>query len=421
MTFWNLIQADSQQEREPMKKILVIGAGASGMMAAIQAAEHGSKVTVYERNDRVGRKILATGNGKCNLTNLCMGSEYFYCDNPKKLERYLETFSNTDTIRFFETHGLMLRDRDGYVYPYCEQASVVLDVLRNALNECNITVKTMVKDIKIESGKKEDFSVVSSAGKEVFDAVILACGSRAGIKNPDTSGYGYAKAFGHTIHKLLPALVQVRCHEDFFPMVSGVRCKVRLSLLCNNVKEAEETGELQLTDYGISGIPVFQISREIAGNLAQKKAVSVLIDFLPDMTETEWVAFYSERLKQYVGRCAENFLLGILHKKLSIMLLKQYGIKTSECINKQNEGALKTLCESMKHFTVTPKEVNSFEQAQVCRGGVDFNELDDKLQSVFKKNLYICGEMVDVDGKCGGYNLQWAWTSGCIAGIAASE
>ena len=103
------------------------------------------------------------------------------------------------------------------------------------------------------------------------------------------------------------------------------------------------------------------------------------------------------------------------------MLLKQYGIKTSECINKQNEGALKTLCESMKHFTVTPKEVNSFEQAQVCRGGVDFNELDDKLQSVFKKNLYICGEMVDVDGKCGGYNLQWAWTSGCIAGIAASE
>lgn len=421
MLFWNRIPAKNTERLFFMKKILVIGAGASGMMAAITAAKNGGLVTIYEKSDRVGKKILATGNGKCNLTNLSMGTEYYYTDNPNKLEKCLVSFGAKDTINFFKEHGLMLRERDGYVYPYCEQASVVLDVLRGTLDTMQVKVCTCVTDIRIQADKQEHFLVTSSLGTERFDAVILACGSKAGIKNADTSGYDYAKAFGHRINKLYPALVQVRCRESFFSMIAGVRCKAGITLLADKKVIAAEQGELQLTDYGISGIPVFQLSRLIAGYLDEKKELSVLIDFIPHLSMTEWTSFYEERMKQYFGRPIEDFLLGMLHKKISLMLLKEYGLKSSDRIDQKTVKTVAGLCKAMKEFTVTPGSVNPFEQAQVCRGGVSFGELNEQMQSIYQNNLYICGEMVDIDGKCGGYNLQWAWTSGYIAGISASK
>ena len=405
----------------PMKKILVIGAGASGMMAALSAAGNGNQVVIYEKTDRVGKKILATGNGKCNLTNLNMGTEFYYTEDENKLARCLDLFSEQDTIAFFESLGLMTRQREGYVYPYCEQAAVVLDVLRMALEQKKIQVKTSVENISLQMDKRQCFQVLSSVGKETFDAVILACGSKAGIKNAITDGYNLAKGFGHKIKKLYPALVQVKCSENFFPMIAGVRVKAGITLCVDGKAETEEMGEVQLTDYGISGIPVFQISRLIAGYLDEKKEVSVLLDFLPHMSETEWNVFFTDRLMQYEGKTAEEFLLGILHKKVSFMLLKEYGIKPTDIVKGSVKKVLGQLCAAMKKFKVTPQSVNSFEQAQVCRGGVSFAELDDTMQSIYQKNLYICGEMVDIDGKCGGYNLQWAWTSGYIAGNNAAK
>jgi len=404
-----------------MKKILVIGGGASGMVAAIQAARNKNQVIIYERSERVGKKILATGNGKCNLTNLAMGSEYYYTKAPDKLMRCLQIFSEKDTLSFFENIGLMLRDRDGYVYPYCEQAAVVLDVLRNALDQEHVNIKTSVENICISVDKHGRFQVSSSIGKESFDAVILACGSKAGIKNAVTDGYNLAKAFGHKIHKLYPALVQVKCEEKFFSMVAGVRCKASVTLLVDDNCIAREQGEVQLTDYGISGIPVFQISRLIAGLLDEKRKVAVAIDFIPHMSDEEWTKFYQNRFKQYTGKTTEEFLLGILHKKVSLMFLKEFGLKPTDIVCEQIKNRLFGLCRAMKAFVVIPNGVNSFEQAQVCRGGVAFEELDDTLQSIYQKNLYICGEMVDIDGKCGGYNLQWAWTSGAIAGMNAGK
>ncbi len=404
-----------------MSKILVIGGGASGMMAALSAAGNKNQVTIYERSDRVGKKILATGNGKCNLTNLSMGSEYYYTDDADKLMRCLNTFSEKDTMTFFEKNGLMLRERDGYVYPYCEQAAVVLDVLRNALEEKNIRIRTLVEGICVEADKKDRFNVSSSVGKESFDAVILACGSKAGIRNATTDGYDIAKAFGHHIQKLYPALVQVRCKEKFFSMIAGVRCKAGIVMYVDGQKNATEHGEVQLTDYGISGIPVFQISRQIAGFLDKKIKVTVSIDFIPHMSDKEWEDFFTKRITQYEGRTVEEFLLGILHKKISLMLLKEYELKPSDKVCGEINKMLRRLCAGMKNFVVTPESVNPFEQAQVCRGGVLFDELDDTMQSVYQNNLYICGEMVDIDGKCGGYNLQWAWTSGYIAGSNAGK
>ena len=390
------------------------------MMAAITASDKGAKVTIYEKTDRVGKKILATGNGKCNLSNTNMELYNYYTEDKKKLSRCFERFSSQDTINFFEKQGMMIRSKDGYLYPYCEQASVVLDILRSSIARRGIDVFTAVENIAIFAKKNGKFVVESTLGKKEFDRVILACGSRAGVKNMTTEGLDYAKAFGHSIIPVLPALVQVRCEGDFFKSVAGVRCKAKITLYSEKELLAKEQGELQLTDYGISGIPVFQISRVIAKQIHKRNKVEVEIDFLPDISAKDWDCFVKERVCQYHGYCCEDFLTGILHKKVSLMLLKEFGLKPSDILNQASEENVYRLCKAMKEFRVIPKGVNSYEQAQVCCGGVDFSELDDTMQSVYQPGLYMCGEMIDVDGKCGGYNLQWAWTSGYIAGVSAA-
>ena len=420
MIFWNHIAVDYRKDKE-VKRILVIGAGASGMMAAIQAAQKGAQVTIYEKSDRVGKKILATGNGKCNLSNEDMEMNNYFCEDYGKLATFFSRFSTEDTIAFFKECGLMIRSRDGYLYPYCEQASVVLDVLRTCLKKYSVKIVTDVTDISLSAKKNGKFLVQSSFERKEFDAVILACGSRAGVKNASTEGYDYAKIFGHRIVPLLPALVQVRCEDNFWASVSGVRCKAEISLYINDKYETGEKGELQLTDYGISGIPVFQISRIIAKALYGKEKVSVNIDFVPDVPMDEWKEFIINRMNLYRGFTLEEFLTGMLHKKISQMLHKHAGLKATDILTKENENTVMELCLEMKCFTVVPQKVNGFEQAQVCSGGVDFTELNENLESVYQPGLYVCGEMVDVDGKCGGYNLQWAWTSGYIAGVSAAE
>lgn len=401
-----------------MKNILIIGGGASGMMAALSCKTSETNVTIYEKNDRIGKKILATGNGKCNLTNAAFDVSYYHTRQKKMLESYFQRFAVHDTIRFFENLGLMLREKDGYFYPYSEQAAMVLDVLRNALEEQKINIKTEISGIKIKE-KSGRFLVTSNLGNETFDVIILACGSKAGIKNADDTGYQYACDFGHTLIPLVPALVQVHCIEKIFKGIAGVRAKVGLKLLINSRLWMEEQGELQLTDYGVSGIPVFQISREIAYALKSNKKVSLYIDFVPHMDVMEWKRMVVERVERQMGHTVLHCATGTLNKKLISMFIKQHGLKEDEIISKANKDKIVQMFVNMKEFIVTPTKVNPFENAQVCAGGIDLSELDDNLQSRLQKNIYMCGEMLDVDGKCGGYNLQWAWTSGYIAGKGA--
>lgn len=404
-----------------MKRILIIGAGASGMMAAICAAKNGAKVTLYEKNDRVGKKILATGNGKCNLSNKDMTMSNYYVQDVEKLRKCFQRFGTEDTIAFFDDLGLITRDKDGYLYPYCEQASAVLDVLRNALIKSSVDVKTSVESIELTVKKNGIFLVNSTEGKKEFDSVILACGSKAGIKNATTQGYDYCKQFGHRIIPLLPALVQLRCKGDYFKSIAGVRCKAKVSLYSDGEKVVKEQGELQLTDYGISGIPVFQISRVAAKELKNKHKVEAILDFLPDFSKNDWENYVKGRIEKYRGRTCEEFMTGTVNKKIALMLLKKFDINAQDAVSSQTENKLYSMCMDMKGFKVFVQDTNSYEQAQVCCGGVDFMELDENMQSVYRPGLFVCGEMVDVDGKCGGYNLQWAWTSGYIAGINASE
>lgn len=403
-----------------MKRILVIGGGASGMMAAIFASNSHTEISIYEKNDKIGKKILATGNGKCNLTNADLQMDYYYAKDKEKLSNYFKIFSNNDTLQFFREAGLLLRERDGYYYPHCEQASVVLDVLINQLENKNVTIHTSVTDIKVKR-LKEYFEVYSSLGKEQFDAVIIACGSRAGIKNADFSAYQIAKDFQHHIEPLVPALVQIRCNEKFFKSVAGVRAKCEISMYKNDNFYTKEKGELQLTDYGVSGIPVFQISREVAYALKDYDKIRLSIDFVPEFTINEWLSFSKNRINQFSGQNIKTCLTGTIHKKLIELLIKEYHLDSMELITNKNKKQILQLLMNMKDFSVTPKEVNPFENAQVSAGGVSLLEVNHHLESLKQKGLYFCGEILDVDGKCGGYNLQWAWTSGAIAGKDAGN
>lgn len=260
------------RDKRMKRKVAVVGGGASGMMAAISAAGEGAEVTLFEKNDRVGKKILATGNGKCNFSNKVMSADCFYGTGSVQVEKYLQRFGTADTIHFFEQLGMRVKDRNGYLYPASEQASTVLDVLCMELARRKITVKTQsgVKSIRKENEKLE----IRTAAKEssLWDAVILTCG---GLASPKTGSNGdglyMARALGHDIVTPVPALTALRCEGDFWKSITGVRCEAKIDLVVDGETVLGESGELQFTDYGISGIPVFQISREAAYALEARK------------------------------------------------------------------------------------------------------------------------------------------------------
>jgi len=408
-----------------MKKILVIGGGASGMMAAIMAARNGANVTIYEKNDRLGKKILATGNGKCNLTNLDFDISKYNSSNIEKLGFYFSLFDEKTTIQTFNEFGLLLKDREGYVYPNCEQASVVVEVLINMLNLLGVNICTETGVLKIEK-KDNAFYVTTNKGVDSFDSVIVATGGRAGLSKKDSSyagkdGYYIAQCLGHTIIPVLPALVQVECQENFFDEIAGVRADCVITLYNNERAIKREFGEVQITDYGISGIPVFQLSSEISRRLMAGESLSCVIDFMPELDEDAFEEFITNRIGQYTGKTVYTFFVGLLNSKLCKLIIKLSGLGFETVIGPEIYSKLLQACYLMKQFVVTVSGTKGFSNAQVCCGGVTLDQIDDKMQSVIIPDLYICGEVLDVDGKCGGYNLQWAWTSGAIAGVYASR
>ena len=404
------------------KQVIVVGGGASGLAAAITAARNGAEVTIIEQKDRLGKKILSTGNGRCNLTNAYMELDCFRSDDMTLVSKVLEQFGYKDTISFFEGLGVILKDRQGYVYPISDQASTILDVLCMEIARLNVNVvleervKDIVKTIK-------GFSLKTNKNSYTCDAVILATGGKAApVLGSDGSGYGLAKFFGHSISPVVPALVQLVGKGNYFKQVTGVRTNATVKLFVDEKCVASDTGELQLTNYGISGIPVFQISRYAAKALHDKKSVTAEIDFLPTMNEDELKSYISVRKEIHGQRLAEEFFVGMLHSKVAVMLLKEVYIPLHISANEIREDKWKNLKELMKHFKIEITETNSFEQAQVCAGGVRTNEINaDTMESIYEENLYLTGELLDVDGICGGYNLQWAWATGYIAGKNAAK
>ncbi len=399
----------------------IIGAGASGLTAAIFAARQGARVLLIEHMDRVGKKILSTGNGRCNLTNLKMEAECYRSNEPGFPMKVIDGFPVEETLSFFEGLGIVFKDRNGYIYPNSDQAASVLDVLREETERLSIDIRLSCS-VEELSLKKGSFCIRTNQGEFQTERLILSAGSKAAPSTgSDGSGYELAKKLGHHVIKPLPALVQLRCQGNFYKQLAGIRTEARVELRANGRVLASDKGELQLTDYGLSGIPVFQISRYGARALDEGKRVTVLIDFMPSWPQEECFGLLRRRARFLKEKQAGEFFTGMLNRKLGQVLLKRAGIpaemKAAELTGKQ----LERLMIQLKQYEALVMSVNPFANAQVCCGGVDTREIDSAtMESRLRKGLYFTGEILDVDGICGGYNLQFAWSSGAIAGRAAA-
>lgn len=337
--------------------------------------------------------------------------------------RVIDKFPAENTLHFFEGLGILPKNRNGYIYPNSEQAAAVLDSLQMELVRLGVSVECGC-DVKhifpLEDGS---FDILTSLGTRKAQKVILAAGSKAApVTGSDGSGYRLAEELGHVVVMPLPALVQLRCDGKYFKQVSGVRCEAGLRLLADGKELAADTGELQLTDYGISGIPTFQISRFASVALYEKRNVTVSVDFLPSRTFAQTEQLLMGRIERFQYRNSGELLIGMFNKKLALMLIKQAGVRADMRVSDVPLRCWDRLLHLIKEFSIHVTAVNSYEQAQVCCGGVDTAHVNETtMESNLIKNLYFAGEILDVDGICGGYNLQWAWSTGMIAGKNAGR
>ena len=406
--------------------VIIIGAGAAGLMAAISAAREGAKVLVLEHLDQPGKKILATGNGRCNFTNKIMGTEYFECSDPSFVTKILTSFSQKDAINFFASIGVLEKERNGCIYPYSEQSLSI----RNALwNECYrlgvmIKCKEQIKQIKqIKQGETQENSFFVQTAKQEYTSksLIIACGLLAGANlGSDGSAFQYVEQFGHSMIDVVPGLVQMKSEQSIFSKLAGIRSEINLKLCVDGQEIYSDNGELQLTKYGISGIVVFQASLKAVKPLRNGHLVEVFIDFLPEFS----IEQVNERLvKQFQNQshlCHKDKLTGFLNDKLAAAFLQEIGI-VPESKKAISEKLVLKLAQMIKQFTVKISGTKGYEDCQVCLGGVSIQELNaETLMSKKQQNLFFAGEIIDVVGQCGGYNLQWAWSSGAVAGKAAA-
>lgn len=402
--------------------IIVVGGGASGMMAAIAAAQSNKKVLILEHNDRLGKKILQTGNGRCNLTNKNMSKDCYCKENADFAMKVIKDFDETKVCDFFVEAGLLLHDRGGYVYPNSDQASSVNEVLFLELKRKNVSVKTGVIVENISKKGPNGFDIQTNQGGFSCNKLILATGSKAYPKSgSDGSGYELAKKLGHTIIEPLPALTSLKSDFTLRKSISGVRCDGMVRLLVEEKEIIRERGEIQMTDYGISGIPVFQISRYGVQAVSRKKKTSCVLDLLPDYEEEQIIAFLRKKAS-VKGITMEDAICGMINRKLSAMILKYSGYEACDMAFKWKDSDFKKIAVNIKNLPMSIIGYNSFDYGQVCQGGVCVDEINvSTMESKRVKGLYFAGELVDVDGICGGYNLQWAWSSGYKAGKACSN
>ncbi len=393
----------------------IIGGGASGMAAAIAASENtDNQIVLLERQARVGRKLQATGNGRCNLSNLYALEGRYHGDDPSFASCALKTFPPEKTLEWFRKLGLFtVTEPSGKVYPYSDHANSVVDVLRLQLNKDNIQLRCGCEVQKIKK-QEQGFCVQCGDESFMFDKVIIACGGLAGTKlGGSMSGYQLLRSLGHHCTRLRPALVQIKSDWSGCVSLKGVRTNCKAEILHNGKIYAQSAGELQFTDYGLSGPMIFEISRDVCqqpGNWCCK------LDFLPDVKEEELLKELQRRADASLG--ADDLLTGILHNRLGRVLCGAVGIRGNQTA--LSDAEKQNVCRAVKGFEVSLTEAMGMDSAQVTAGGIITKEFDDKtMESKVVSGLYACGEVLDIDGDCGGFNLQWAWSSGLLAGKSA--
>lgn len=396
--------------------IVVIGAGASGMMAAITAARAQKTVCIIEKLDKAGKKLLATGNGKCNFTNALMKPDCFHGEEAF-ISYVLEQFSVEDCLSFFHSIGIYPKSKNGYYYPNSEQALSVVNALLYELERLGVKLsfETIVKGIQpLEDG----ISISSSKGEVYAKKLVIATGLLAAPKlGSDGSLFEIIKGFGHRFEPILPALCGFYCKGLKFKMVAGVRAHGTVTAYIDYEKCASDTGEIQFTDYGLSGIPVFQISRYLSKGLYEKKKVDIRLNLLPDFEEDALLKEIEYRKNMCNTMPVSALLNGLINQKLADMVLEKAGVDALRYADSISNQEILRIVELLQDIKVKVTNYRDFEFAQVCTGGISISDINAKtLESKLVKHVYFTGEILDVDGICGGYNLHFAWATGYIAG-----
>lgn len=408
--------------------LIIIGGGASGLMAAIVAKDFGIDVAVIEGSDRIGKKILVTGNGRCNITNKNIIYPYsnFHSENIDFFQEALNDFTIEDTKSMFLSLGLPLTElENGKMYPKSLQASSVIDIFRMALDDKKIPLYLNCKVSSIT--KKKNFILDTNSDEYrnfSCNKLILSCGGKSAVKTgSDGSGYKLSKSLGHSIIEAVPGIVQLKLDYPYLKALSGIKFDGAVSILVNNEIIRTEVGEVLFTDYGISGPPILQLSSYASKALNKGLKVSIRLDMFPYEIKEDIDNFFTAHFSIFNYREISSTLIGVINKKLISTILKDVGIKDIHLpCSSIDWKHINKLIDKFKQWDFKCVDTNGFQNAQVTVGGVDTREVNNfTLESKLVKNLYFCGEILDVHGDCGGYNLQWAWSSGYLAAKSADN
>ncbi len=399
-----------------MAEVVIIGAGASGMVAAIAAAENGEHhVTLIERQARVGRKLLSSGNGRCNLTNMETELSRYHGAAPAFASHALSLWTPEKVLEFFSALGLMtVTEYGGRVYPLSNQASSVLDVLRFALEKPNIE---LLCGVTVESVRRKGkrFSLSWEGGGMDCDKLIVACGGCAGSKLGGVmDGYNLLKSLGHSRTSLYPSLTQIRTRPEIPRSMKGIKVQAGVEVFKGKNKISFGSGDLLFAENGVSGTVVFDISRAVA---TAGEGVSLRVDFFETMSRDEVKDYLARRRAARPEAPAKEIFSGALHSRVGLALCKYAEIQPESPCSQLSEVQLAALASASKTLRLDVTGVSGFESAQVTAGGIstaEFNPMT--MESRIVPNLFACGEVLDIDGDCGGFNLQWAWASGLLAG-----
>jgi predicted Rossmann fold flavoprotein len=386
------------------QKIAIIGAGASALISSYILIKRGFDVTIFEKNSKIGRKLLTTGNGRCNITNEDIKLENFHSNNTNFLKPILEQFSYKKCKELFSEIGIeFIKGQKTRVYPMSLTASSVVDILSDEIRNLGVKIKLDCEVKKVEN--KNNKYLVNG---ELFDKLVIASGSKAMPKFGSSEfGYELAKEFGHTIIEPFASLVQLVSSEKNLDIITGVK----VDGVANNIK-----GDILFTKYGLSGNSILDLSREISYKLQYEKSVKVVVDTMPHMQRNKIVDILQKRSKTHPHRDLILFLDGLINKKLAKYII----LKSNLAKHIKNAGALNrkdimNIVHNIKNLQFNIIDTKGFETCEVCAGGVNVDEINNQtFESKRQKGLYFIGEVLDVDGDCGGYNLHFAWASGYI-------
>lgn len=399
--------------------VLIIGGGAAGLVAAICAKRKNNKlnILVCEGADRVCKKLITTGNGRCNITNKNADITKYHGTDVSYAKNVFDKYFVNDAVEFFSSIGVeIIFEEDGRAYPYSYQASSVVDALRFAADELGIATKCDCKVLDFD--KKDNFAVKTTVGELTAKSLIVTGGMLSGgkIVGSDGSVFQILKSKGFKAAKTTPAIVQLKTETDITRQLKGIKVNANASLLLGGQKSRTEYGEVLFTDYGLSGPPILQISREAARNTVE---CQVVLDLAVEYSFEDLKNLLLERSENLKNRTLENFLTGFLNKRLGQVILKKCGLKLTDNVEKISKKDIFNIAEAIKNLTFKVLDTTGFNNSQVTAGGILTGEFDECLQSKKYKGLFAAGEILDIDGDCGGYNLQWAWSSGMLASVGA--